>query len=224
MNFVEIIVECLLNFFTTLFFKKRDKRNKRKELIQKEKQLKFEKKPELYVCKEKNRKKADIEIFLAPFKVERCGNDYDIVYSKKLKNKVNHDYKDIIVENIGKSDIDFLSIVSTDKMFLSLINYNDYITLLDKKILYYNYCYDRKIRVGNKVKIRIYFERDNLPYLFSSATLALIFGDQNHNIWDQSFFYEQEKLYAPCLISYKEYRQSISTDDVYDCLERPWLG
>lgn len=223
MNFIEIILEWILNFFTTFFFNKYDKCKKRKELIQKEKQLKFENKPELYVCKEIKRKKVDIEIFLAPFKVERHRNDYDIVYSEKLKNKVNYEYKDIIVENIGKSDINFLDIISTNKKSLSLISYNSLDTLLDYKGVFYNYCYDRKIRVGDRIKIRIYFEKDSQPFLLFGATLALIFEDQYHNMWEQPFFYDKENLYVPHSITYKEYRQSISIDDAYDCFEHPWL-
>ena len=100
---------------------------------------------------------------------------------------------------------------------------DDLDNLLDNKYVWYDYCYDRKIRVGNQIRIRIYFEKGKYPYMLFSSTLAFLFEDQNHNNWEQPFFYEQEKVYPPYGISYKEYRQRITVDDAYDCFERPWL-
>ena len=73
------------------------------------------------------------------------------------------------------------------------------------------------------IKIRIYFEKDHLPYLPISATLSILFEDSNHHLWEQPFFYEQEKLYPPHSISYKYYRESTTTDIAYQCFEQPWL-
>lgn len=221
---IGIVLGWLLNFISTMYFHKKDKHEKQQELNRKEKQKHFENKPELYICKEDEQQNADIEIFLAPFQTKYDkNNNYEIVYSKNLKNKKNHEYKDVTVKNIGKSDINSLDIISTDKRVLSLISYDNLDNLLDNKYVWYNYCYDRKIRPGNRITIRIYYEKDKYPYMLFSSTLAFLFEDQNHNNWEQPFFYEQEKVYPPHFISYKEYRQKITTDDAYDCFEKPWL-
>ena len=56
-----------------------------------------------------------------------------------------------------------------------------------------------------------------------SSTLAFLFEDQNHNYWEQPFFYEKDNIYAPYEISYKELKKAVTTDDAYECFEHPWL-
>lgn len=221
---IGIIVGWILNFISTMYFHRREEKLKNKEKIRLEREEQFENKPELYICKETNQQNLDIEIFLAPFQTKYDeNNNYEIVYSKNLKNKKNHEYKDVIVKNIGKSEIISLDIISTNKRVLSLINYDDLDNLLDNKYIWYDYCFDRKIRVGDQIRIRIYFEKGKYPYMLFSSTLAFLFEDSNHNYWEQQFFYEQEKVYSPYSISYKEYRQRITVDDAYNYFEKPWL-
>ena len=221
---IGIIVGWLLNFASTMYFHKKEKHERQQELNESERKKQFENKSELYICKGDEQKSVDIEIFLAPFQTKYDeNNNYEILYSKNLKSKKNHEYKDVIIKNIGKIDIDSLDIISTNKRTLSLINYDDLDNLLDNKYVWYNYCYDRKIRVGDQMKIRIYFEKEKYPCMLFSSTLAFLFEDQNHNKWEQPFFYEHDKVYPPYFISYKEYRQKITVDDAYDCFEKPWL-
>ena len=150
--------------------------------------------------------------------------EYKIIYSQKIKNKSNHTYKDITIKNIGKSDINYLDIISTNKRGIILIDYDSLYTLIDNGCVWYNYCYDnKKIRVNEEIKIRIYFEKGKQPYTLFSSTLAFLFEDQNHNYWEQPFFYEQEKIYPPYLISYKDFRQKITADDAYDYFDNPKL-
>lgn len=79
------------------------------------------------------------------------------------------------------------------------------------------------IRVGESIKIRIYYEYNKQPHLMWSSTLAFLFEDQNHNYWEQPFFYEKDNIYAPYEISYKELKKAVTTDDAYECFEHPWL-
>lgn len=221
---IGIIVGWLLNFLTTKYFRKEDKKEKIKDLNRKEKQEQFENKPELYIGEIKGHSNVDIEVFIGTFETKYDENkNYEIIYSKNIKNKKNHDYKDIVVKNIGKSDINCLDIISTNKRSIILTDYNALDTLVDNQSVWYSFCYDRKIRVDDEIRIRIYFEKGKQPYMLFSSTLAFLFEDQNHNNWEQPFFYEEEKLYPPHSISYKEYRQMVTTDDVYDCFEQPWL-
>lgn len=165
-----------------------------------------------------------MEIFIGTFKVEyNKEKEYKISYSQNIKNKKNHCYKDIIIKNIGKSDIECLDIVSTNKKGLILCDYNSLNNLVDNELICYDYCYDKKIRVGESIKIRIYYEYNKQPHLMWSSTLAFLFEDQNHNYWEQPFFYEKDNIYAPYEISYKELKKAVTTDDAYECFEHPWL-
>lgn len=221
---IGIIIGWILNFISTMYFHKREEKQKRKEVTRLEKKKQFENKPELHIEKNNKSKDADIEIFLGTFKVEYNENkEYKIIYSENIKNKNNHDFKDVIIKNIGKSDIDYLDIVSTNKKEIILIDYSSLNNLVDNECVWYSYCYDKKIRVDEEIKIRIYFEKGKQQYNFFSSTLAFLFEDKNHNQWEQPFFYEKDNVYPPYLISYKDYKQKISADDAYDCFEQPWL-
>jgi len=221
---IGIIVGWILNFISTMYFHKKEVKQKIKENIRLEKQKQFENKPELYIEKDNMDKDVDIEIFLGTFEVRYNNNkEYKIIYSDSIKNKNNHDFKDIVIKNIGKSDIDCLDIVSNNKRGIILTDYSSLNSLVDDEYVWYSYCYDKKIRVGDQIKIRIYFEKGKQPCTLFSSTLAFLFEDQNHNYWAQPFFYEKDNVYSPYKISYKDFKQRVNADDAYDCFEQPWL-
>ena len=62
-----------------------------------------------------------------------------------------------------------------------------------------------------------------MPTLPFSSTLAFIFEDQNHDIWEQPYFYEKDNVYSPHLITYNDMITKLNTDDAYDCFENPYL-
>ncbi|PWL69943.1 MAG: hypothetical protein DBY23_05955 [Bacillota bacterium] len=222
-----VIIGWLLNFISTLYFNSIEKKERRKEAMREEKKVATENKPVL--CIERNSEKynhipIDIEIFVGSFSVTYDNNkDYKIIYSKNIKNNKNFDYMDYILKNTGKSDINYLDIVSNDKKSIILVKYDSLSYIVDNHFVNYNYCFDKMLQKNEKIKIRIYFEKDHLPYLPISATLSILFEDSNHHLWEQPFFYEQEKLYPPHSISYKYYRESTTTDIAYQCFEQPWL-
>lgn len=69
----------------------------------------------------------------------------------------------------------------------------------------------------------MYFAKGKQPYNLFSSTLAFLFEDQNHNCWEQPFFYENDNVYSPHSISYKKYKQMVNSEDAYDCFEHLWL-
>ena len=221
---IGIVVGWILNFISTMYFNKKEEKQRKKEIERQERQKQFENKPELFIENTKCKFNIDMEIFIGTFDVKyNEGKKYKIVYPKSIKNKDNHDYKDIVIKNIGKSDIDCLDIISTNKRGIILCDYELLDNLVDNESVWYSYCYDKKIRADESVKIRVYFEKNRQPYTLLSSTLAFLFEDQNHNYWEQPFFYEKNNVYPPYAISYKELRQAVSSDDAYDCFEQPWL-
>ena len=130
---IGIIVGWILNFISTMYFDKKNERRRKKKLERIEKQKRFENKPELQIDKNNSDNNINMEIFIGTFKVEY--------------NKENHCYKDIVIKNIGKSDIECLDIVSTNKKGLILCDYNSLNNLVDNELICYDYCYDKKIRV-----------------------------------------------------------------------------
>ena len=108
---IGIIVGWILNFISTMYFDKKNERRRKKELERIEKQKRFENKPELQIDKNNSDNNIDMEIFIGTFKVEyNKEKEYKISYSQNIKNKENHCYKDIVIKNIGKSDIECLTV------------------------------------------------------------------------------------------------------------------
>lgn len=192
--------------------------------LKKEKQKQFENKPELYIEKEDKDLEVSLEVFVGTFNVKYDENkNYEIVYPKDICNKKKHEYKDVVIKNIGKSDIECLDIVSADKRRFILTNYASLESLVKLKAVYYSYYYDRKIRVGEKIKIRFYYLKGKEPYSIVCSTLLFLFEDSNHNYWEQTYFYDRDNVYSPHEISYKEFRITVTPDEAYDCFENPKL-
>ena len=220
---IGIVIGWILNFISTMYFHKKEEKQKKKELLIQEKRKSFDNKPELILKNETEKQGIDIEIFVGTFEIEYNNKKYNIKYSKNIKNKGNHVYKDVVIQNIGKSDINCLDIIATNKKGLILCDYESLDNLVDSSDVFYDYCYDKKIRNGEMIKIRIYFENGHQPYTLFSSTLAFLFEDQNHNYWAQPFFYERDNVYSPYSITYNDYRKRVTVDDAYDCFEQPWL-
>ena len=192
--------------------------------LKKEKQKQFENKPELYIEKEDKDLEVSLEVFVGTFNVKYDENEnYEIVYPKDICNKKKHEYKDVVIKNIGKSDIECLDIASADKRRVILTNYDSLESLVKHKAVYYSECYDKKIRAGEKIKIRFYYLKGKEPYSVMCATLLFLFEDSNHNYWEQPYFYDRDNVYSPHGISYKEFRITVMPDDAYECFEDPKL-
>ncbi len=219
---IGIFLGWILNFISTMYFHIREEQQKNKREAELEKKKQDKNRPELHIEQNDDTKDIDISIFIGTFEVNyNQDKKYKIAFSKNIKN--NHEYKDVIIKNIGKSAIECLDIVSTNKRSLILVDYDSLNNLVDSESVWYSYCYDKKILVGEKIKIRIYFEKGKQPYTLFSSTLAFLFEDQNHNYWEQPFFYEKDNVYSPYKISSKDFKQKINADDAYNCFEQPWL-
>ena len=160
---IGIFVGWILSLISTMYFNKKEEKQRKEEIERQRKQKQFENKPELFIENTMCKSNIDMEIFMGTFDVKYDKErKYKIVYSEGIKNKNNHNYKDIVIKNIGKSDIDRLDIISTNKKGIILCDYELLDDLVTDESVWYSYCYDRKIRVEESIKIRIYFEKINI--------------------------------------------------------------
>lgn len=220
---IGVIIGGLISFFTSTY----DRKQRLKEEIARETRRQYENKAELKienVLMESNNK-PDIEVFLSPFKVDysKEGEKYSFLYPKDIKNRKKHKYKEFIIKNIGKADINELDICATFKNHNILVDYKSLDMLVDNKIVEYSYSYDRKILKGDNIILRVYYIEGLQMRHPISCTLAILFRDSFNNLYEQLFWYEKDNLYEPRQIDYKEYRSSITSDDAYYCFENPKL-
>lgn len=163
----------------------------------------------------------EIETFLIPYDVDFTSGigGYNIVFPDGFKNKRNHRYMDFYLKNIGNSDINELYICSAIQEKNMVFEYN-MIDNINENSLLYSAAYDTKIRKSRGVTLRIYYLKDYCPVNLMSCTLLLIYKDSYNNYYEQPFFYEQNKLYEPRKISYKEFRSHVSNYKMCDYYEQ----
>ncbi len=220
---IGIILGWLLNFLSGLFMDYRQEKRKDKELKRSEQKDKISNKPELRVDDTDDEVDVSFEVFVGTFKVNYSNNDYEIEYSNKILKSSNLEYKDVVFMNIGKSNIESIDFVSNSKKSIILCEYSSIKTIVKIKGVLYNACYDKKIIPGEKVKIRFFYLKNSMPCLSFSSTISIYLSDENHDYWEQPYFYERDNLYTPTLTNYKKFRAAISTEDAYECFEKPYL-
>lgn len=224
---IGVVVGGLISFFTSVYVSSKERKERKKEEENKEKMRQFENKAELKIEEvlEHSNNKADIEVFLLPFKVGYTGGfkNYKFIYPEGIKNKELHKYKEFHIKNIGNSDINQLDICATFKNHNILVDYKELDFIIDNGLVNYNLCYDRKIMKNDSLIIRIYYLEGNKIVHSFSCTLAILYKDSFNNLYEQAFWYEKDNLYEPRKISYKEYIETISSDIAYKCFENPWM-
>ena len=224
---IGVIVGSIIASFTTIYVSSKDRKERKKEELLKERRRQYENKAELKIISvnDNSNNKPDIEVFLAPFNVDYTNGfkNFEIVYPKDIKDRTKHKYKEFIIKNVGKSDINELDICATFKNHNVLVNYKLLDMVVDEKIVDYNSCYDRKIMKGETIVIRVYYLEGLQVCHPISCTLAILFKDSFNNSYEQPFWYEKDNLYTPRPIDYKEYHTYITSDDAYYCFEHPYM-
>ncbi len=224
---IGVIIGSIITSFTTIYVSSKDRKERKKEELLKEKRRQYENKAELKIISvnDNSNNKPDIEVFLAPFNMDYTNGfkNFEIVYPKDIKDRTKHKYKEFIIKNVGKSDINELDICATFKNHNALVNYKLLDMVVDEKIVDYNSCYDRKIMKGETIVIRVYYLEGLQVCHPISCTLAILFKDSFNNSYEQPFWYEKDNLYPPTPIDYKEYHTYITSDDAYYCFEHPYM-
>lgn len=130
------------------------------------------------------------------------------VYSniEKLKCEI------IYLENIGKSDINELEIAIADPKNAAILNAKTANNFIKKGLISYGVKLDRKIRIGEAVKLIIcYGEKAPIDDIFS-ASIEIYYRDSMNNVCAQPLFIKERKIYEPRLVDYSEWREQVSVD------------
>lgn len=224
---IGVIVGAIITSFTTIYVSFKELKERKKEEQLRKKEYQYENKAELRIENyyNNNNKQPDIEVFLAPFKVDYTKGlkNYKFIFPNNIKDKKKHKYIDFKLKNVGKSDINQLNICATFKNHNILVDYQLLDNIIYNNIVDYSSCYDRKIFRGESILLRIYYlEGFQICHSFS-CTLALLFIDSFNNCYEQPFWYENNNLYEPIPINYSQYCSYINPNDAYECFENPKL-
>lgn len=218
---------------TTLFIERRKERKQEYEKLKKERKELFDNRPELKIVDYKNyitrigyglKQKCDIEVFLAHF------NGVQIDNGRVLANYTPDDFNAkewccliYSFENIGKTDISVVDVISTYKKDTALFSLKSTEAFMTARALNYSELLDEKIRVGEKFTLKLCFHKDKIITGMLSSLLTIGFRDVNGNCWQQPLFAPHEKIYDSHLVSYKQYISDCRPDDAIACFKEPWL-
>ena len=226
---VSAVVGAISGGFVSLLLDiRKDRRNDKKDKI-KEKQNIQKNRPELDIVKYENHQfienikdvpSCDIEVFVAVADRFEYGKNASAVYNKNNLDKSEWCCFTYVFKNMGLTDINSMNILMTTKRYVCLFETQELDYLLSHGAINYSICYDKKIRVGESVSLKLLYNKNHIPVGSFSAIMLLGLRDDNGHIWEQPFFAPDDKVYESHEISHKEYSQMLRSDDVYDELER----
>lgn len=221
---IGVIVGAVFSMLGSIYISNKERKERRIEEKQREEKEYYKNKPELRVIKNSGIIVPDISVFISSYKVKfkDLKEEYDAIFPKEILNKKKYKYIDYELKNIGRTDINYLYICSAKQNNIMVVDYDDLISSVESKYVFPCPLYEEKILQNETVNIRIYYlEGDKISFLFSCA-ICLIIEDENNNYWEQSFFYEQNKLEQSRRIDYKEYKRNINTKYLDDYWRKQW--
>ena len=214
-NAISAIIGSVVTYvLTTICEKKKQKRQEEKEM--------YKNKPEIIVTKANfiNEDECEMQLLVAQFIVDKNNN---FSYSKKYKNKNEYIFKDYILKNIGKTPIEELEVVTTNKKYNSVFDINSADIFMENGLINYGWMWDRKIFPDQELKLRLYFHKEMIITSSLLAPFIIQYNGSNGLYWEQAFFESEYKIYSPMKISHKQYKDNISTKKAMECFEKPWL-
>lgn len=234
---VSAVAGGVVTLLTTLLLDRRKEKCEDRLEAKKLQREVFQTRPEMQIVDFKDyisrtgygiKQKCDIELFVAH--IEKT-----TVEGKKKRAVVYAHYKEehlnptewccviYTFKNAGKTDISTMDIIWHFQQSSCIFPAGKARQWAESNLLNYSYCYDKKIRVGETVSMKICYHKDAIiPGLFS-APMSIGMIDDDRRYWTQPLFAPQDKLYDSRSISPKEYIEQTRTDIAKECFRNPWL-
>ena len=234
---VSAVAGGVVTLLTTLVLDKRkEKREDRLEAKKLQREV-FQTRPEMQIVDFKDyisrtgygiKQKCDIELFVAH--IEKT-----IIEGKKKRAIVYAHYNEehldpnewccvmYTFKNAGKTDISTMDTIWHFQQSSCIFPAGEARQWAEGNLLNYSYCYDKKIRAGETVTLKICYHKDAISPGMFSATISIGMIDDNDRYWTQPLFAPQDKLYDSRAISPKDYIEQTRTNMAEECFKKPWL-
>ena len=207
-----IIAAVITGLFTLLIAIRKERKKDLKER-QREREKRFKNRPEFAVVNYKNylshvgygiKQKCDIELFVAHME-ELDKDNYVGKFRAKDLNPSEWCCVIYTLKNLGKTDVVALSLITTCKKDTCIFPCAYVKELASRGMPSYLEFYDKKIRVGETVTIKLCYHKDRIVTGHISATMFIALEDCNKNYWYQPFFSPKNKLYDSYEVDGEEY-------------------
>lgn len=234
---ISAVAGGIVTLLTTLALDKRkEKREDRLEAKKLQREA-FQNRPEMQIVDFKDyivrtgygvKQKCDIELFVAHIETVTVEGKKKraIVHAHYKEEHLNPDEWCCVIyalKNSGKTDISTTDIIWHFQQSSCIFPATEARQWAEGNLLNYSYCYDKKIRVGESISLRICYHKDSvIPGMFS-APVSFGMIDDNGRYWTQPLFAPQNKIYDSRAISPKEYIEQTRTILAEECFKKPWL-
>ena len=223
-----VISAIITALFSLMIFFIKERSTKKAKQIE-EYKLAFENRPEFKIVKAKKylssvkslNIKCDLSILIAGINhvsaagfVEYDESDFDF---DKLSVVIYE------LQNVGKTDISVFDAISPNQKSYCIIDAKKAKWFFDSKLLKYNAVYDRKIRVGESFKLKIYYNNHKIGNSIIVANLSLGMIDCNGSCWLQPLFIANDNVYDSYNVSGKDYNALLNTNNALKCFKDPYL-
>lgn len=239
---ISAIIDSIINLVAAK--KSQERKEQRADAIEAKKEQKeiFQTRPEMSIVEWKNylsrpgygiKQKCDIELFVAHIDsvtVEGNGKRG----RKKREHVLAHYSSDNLnlkewccviytLKNAGKTDVSTTDIICNYKRDTCIFDCDAIEWCVVNNVLNYSKCYDRKIRCGEKITLKLCYHKDRIISGMFSAVMAIGMKDDNGRCWRQPLFAPEDKVYDSRQVTWKEYREELRPDSAIECFKQPWL-
>lgn len=234
---ISALIGGIVTFLFTLVSDKRKEKREDKLEAKKIQREAFQNRPEMQIVDFKDyimrpgygiKQKCDIDLFVANISSTTIKGDKkrQFVNANYCEDDLNTDEWCCVIyclKNVGKTSISTLDIICHFQQTTCIFPSSEARQWADGNMLNYSYCYDKKIREGDTITLKICYHKEKIVPGVFSAVMSIGMIDDNGRYWTQPLFAPQEKIYDSRPISAKEYNEEIRTDAAEECFKKPWL-
>ena len=168
----------------------------------------------------------DLEVVMASIKDFKDIGRACFKYNPDIINKDKWFSVDYVLKNIGATEIDHLYLITNLPKNTSLFNAsnNEYISDYKNEFLNYSVILEKTIKPQQTVKIRVSYVTDEVIVSnLGSAPISIWLMDINKNVWSQSLYAPQNKIYNSEKRDYKTFREYSDITTAIECFRNPMM-
>lgn len=235
------IIDGIISLMTANKSQRRKEQRENEMAVKKEQEEIFRTRPEMTIVEYKNylsrigygiKQKCDIELFVAHIEnVTVEGNDKK-GHKKQERVRAHYNLEDLnskdwccviyTFKNVGKTDISTTNIICNFQKDTSIFSTDAIGCYIGNNLLNYSECYDRKIRVGETLSVKLCYHKDRVVISAFSASMSIGMQDDCGHYWQQPLFAPTDRVYDSKQVTWKEYRADLLPDAAIDCFRNPW--
>ena len=157
--------------------------------------------------------KQKISVVLCSYNAKIDSSDHiEVEYPKELLDFSNMRHEHFYFENIGKSDIYNFEFSVENPKYNAMFKRDLYTKFIEEGLISFGVSSDRMLRKGDIIRLTIYYSESDPVMNIFSASLIVFYRDELNNICEQAIFPEQNNIYEPTSISYRDWHEHINVN------------